>query len=157
MLCRDTCFQKFATDNLERLRGLPESELLTEFKGLKINLRQGFVSPGMGDLQQKLLTVEEAKKRKAEQICQAKKRQSCDKWSSPRQYNDLRDSHCNIAKDTPANPHLMQLLELSFALLVLLCLEGVVAWLSISMPLQQLPVDGADTVLVVAARLRQGR
>ena len=80
----ETCFQKFVTDNLERLRGLPESELLTEFKGLKINLRQGFVSTGMGDLQQKLLTVEEAKKRKAEQVCQARKRQRLLQMEQPK-------------------------------------------------------------------------
>ena len=71
----ETRFQKFVTDNLERLRGLPEPKLLTEFRDLKINLRQGFVCTGMGDLQQKLLTVEEAKKRKAEQVCRTKKRQ----------------------------------------------------------------------------------
>ena len=40
----ETCFQKFVIDNLECLRGLPESELLQEFKDLKINLRQGFVA-----------------------------------------------------------------------------------------------------------------
>lgn len=71
----ETCFHKFVTDNLERLRGLPESELLTEFKELKINLRQGFVSTGMGDLQHKMLTVDEARKRKAEQTCRARKQQ----------------------------------------------------------------------------------
>lgn len=43
----ETCFQNFVTDNLQRLRGLPESELLREFKDLKINLRQGFVATGM--------------------------------------------------------------------------------------------------------------
>ena len=32
----------------------------------KLTLRQGFVSTGMGDLQSKLLTVAEAKKRKAD-------------------------------------------------------------------------------------------
>ncbi|KAL3155223.1 Protein kinase, membrane associated tyrosine threonine 1 [Trebouxia sp. C0010 RCD-2024] len=31
----ETCFQKFVTDNLQRLRELPESELLREFKDLK--------------------------------------------------------------------------------------------------------------------------
>ncbi|DBA82354.1 TPA: hypothetical protein ACH3X2_000611 [Trebouxia sp. C0005] len=80
----ETCFQKFVTDNLERLRGLPESELLTEFRDLKINLRQGFVSTGMGDLQQKLLTVDEAKKRKAEQVCQARKRQKLLQMEQPK-------------------------------------------------------------------------
>lgn len=49
-----TCFQKFVTDNLQRLRGLPESELLRELKHLKINLQQGFVATGMGDLQKRL-------------------------------------------------------------------------------------------------------
>ncbi|DBA69690.1 TPA: hypothetical protein ACH3X2_012625 [Trebouxia sp. C0005] len=71
----ETCFQKFITDNLQRLRELTEAELLTEFNGLKLNLRQGFVSTGMGDLKGKMLTRDEAKKRKAEQICQARKQQ----------------------------------------------------------------------------------
>ena len=60
----ETCFQKFVGDNLQRLRGLSEADLIKEFAGLKLNLRQGFVSTGMGDLQSKLLTVAEAKKRK---------------------------------------------------------------------------------------------
>ena len=71
----ETCFQKFITDNLQRLRDLAEPELLTEFKDLKLNLRQGFVSTGMGDLQSKLLTVNDAKKRKVEQAYQARKQQ----------------------------------------------------------------------------------
>ena len=65
----ETCFQKFVSDNLQRLRGLSEADLVKEFAGLKLiqvqNLRQGFVSTGMGDPQSKLLTVAEAKKRKA--------------------------------------------------------------------------------------------
>ena len=69
----ETCFQKFITDNLQRLRELTEPELLAEFKNLKLNLRQGFVSTGMGDLQTKLLTLDDAKKRKAEHICQTRK------------------------------------------------------------------------------------
>ena len=64
----ETCFQKFATDNLQRLRGLPESELLRESKDLKTNLHHGFVATGMGDLQKGLLTVNAAKKRKAEDL-----------------------------------------------------------------------------------------
>ena len=71
----ETCFHKFIADNLQRLRGLTEPVLLTEFKDLKLNLRQGFVSTGMGDLRGKLLTIEDAKKRKAEQVCQARKKQ----------------------------------------------------------------------------------
>ena len=71
----ETCFQKFVSDNLQRLRGLSEAELVKEFAGLKLNLRQGFVSTGMGDLQSKLLTVAEAKKRKAETGLQSKKQQ----------------------------------------------------------------------------------
>ena len=74
----ETCFHKFVTDNLQRLRGLSESELHKKFKELKINLRQGFVSTGMGDLQHDLLTVYyvgDAKKRKAEQVRQARKQQ----------------------------------------------------------------------------------
>ena len=71
----ETCFQKFITDNLQRLRELTEQDLCKEFKDLKLNLRQGFVSTGMGDLQSKLLTVTEAKKRKADIDTQARKQQ----------------------------------------------------------------------------------
>jgi hypothetical protein len=53
----ETCFQKFVSDNLQRLMGLPETDLIKEFAGLKLNLRQGFVSTGMGDLQSKMLPV----------------------------------------------------------------------------------------------------
>ena len=45
---------------------LTEADLIKEFTQFKLNLRQGFVSTGMGDLQTKLLTVAEAKKRKAD-------------------------------------------------------------------------------------------
>ena len=71
----ETCFQKFVSDNLQRLRDLPEADLIKEFAGLKLNLRQGFVSTGMGDLQSKLLTVAEAKKRKAGIESQSRKQQ----------------------------------------------------------------------------------
>ena len=71
----ETCFQKFVSNNLQRLRGLSEAHLLKEFAGLKLNLRQGFVSTGMGDLQSKLLTLAEAKKRKADIELQSRKRQ----------------------------------------------------------------------------------
>ncbi|KAL3134481.1 hypothetical protein ABBQ38_006335 [Trebouxia sp. C0009 RCD-2024] len=71
----ETCFQKFVSDNLQRLRGLPEADLIKEFAGLKLNLRQGFVSTAMRDLQSKLLTVAEAKKRKADIELQSRKRQ----------------------------------------------------------------------------------
>ena len=69
----ETCFQKFVSDNLQRLRDLPEADLIKEFTQLKLNLRQGFVSTGMGDLQAKVLTVAEAKKRKAEIGLQSRK------------------------------------------------------------------------------------
>ena len=72
----ETCFQKFDSDNLQRLRGLSEADLTKEFVGLKLDLRQDFVSTGMGDLQSKLLTVAEAKKRKADVILQSRKKQS---------------------------------------------------------------------------------
>lgn len=62
----ETCLQKFISDNLLRLRELSETDLIKEFTQHKLNLRQGFVSTGMGDLQSKLLTVAEAKKRKAD-------------------------------------------------------------------------------------------
>ena len=70
-----TCFQKFVSDNLQRLRDLPEADLIKEFTQLKLNLRQGFVSTGMGDLQTKILTLKEAKKRKADIGLQRRKQQ----------------------------------------------------------------------------------
>ena len=70
-----TCFQKFVSDNLQRLRNLVEADLIKEFAGLKLNLRQGFVSTGMGDLQTKMLTLAEAKKRKADTVLQSRKQQ----------------------------------------------------------------------------------
>ena len=69
----ETCFQKFVSDNLQRLRVLSEADLIKKFAGLKLNLRQGFVSTGMGDLQSKLLTVTEAKKRKTDVDVQKRK------------------------------------------------------------------------------------
>ena len=71
----ETCFQKFVSDNLQRLRELSEADLIKEFAQHKLSLRQGFVSTGMGDLQSKLLTVDEAKKRKAEIGLQSRKQQ----------------------------------------------------------------------------------
>ena len=71
----ETCFHKYVTDNLQRLRELSQQDLTKEFKELKLNLRQGFVSTGMGDLKTKLLTVAEAKKRKSDGVTQRKKQQ----------------------------------------------------------------------------------
>ena len=71
----EICFQKYASDNLQRLRSLSQQDLIKEFAELKLNLRQGFVSTGMGDLQSKLLTIDDAKKRKAEHVYQARKQQ----------------------------------------------------------------------------------
>jgi len=71
----ETCFQKFVGDNLQPLRELAEADLIKEFTHLKLNLRQGFVSTGMGDVQTKMLTPTEANKRKAHQVCRAKKQQ----------------------------------------------------------------------------------
>ena len=68
----ETCFQKFVSDNLQRLRELSEADLIKEFAGLKLNLRQRFMSTGMGDLQGKLLTAAEAKKRKADIVTKQK-------------------------------------------------------------------------------------
>ena len=62
----ETCLQKFISDNLLRLTELTEKDLIKEFTQHKLTVRQGFVSTGMGDLQSKLLTVDEAKKRKAD-------------------------------------------------------------------------------------------
>lgn len=71
----ETCFHKFVTDNLQRLRESSQQDLVKEFTDLKLNLRQGFVSTGMGDLKTKLLTVAEAKKRKADTDTQRRKQQ----------------------------------------------------------------------------------
>ena len=79
----ETCFHKFATtcmlsqvrDNLQRLRALAEADLIKEFTQLKLNLRQGLVSTGIGDLQTKMLTLAEAKKRKADTVLQSRKQQ----------------------------------------------------------------------------------
>ncbi|KAL3135137.1 hypothetical protein ABBQ32_008071 [Trebouxia sp. C0010 RCD-2024] len=80
----ETCFQKFVSDNLQRLRDLPEADLIKEFRQLKLNLRQGFVSTGMGDLQTKTLTVTEAKKRKAEIGIQSRKQQKLLRAEQPK-------------------------------------------------------------------------
>lgn len=61
----ETCFHKFLTNNLQRLRRLAEADLTRELAGLKLNLRQGFVCTSMGDLQT-MLSLAEAKKRKAD-------------------------------------------------------------------------------------------
>ena len=73
----ETCLQKFVNDNLQRLRGVAEPDLIKEFTQLKLNLRQGFVSTGMGDLLDKTLTLDEAKKRKADtwSQCSSRKQQ----------------------------------------------------------------------------------
>ena len=78
------CFQKFVSNNLQRLRGLPEADLIKEFAGLELNLRQGVVSTGMGDLQSQLLTVTEAKKRKADIVLQGRKQQKLLQAEQPR-------------------------------------------------------------------------
>ena len=75
-----TCFGKFVSDNLQRLRGLSEQDLIKEFDELKLNLRQGFVSTGMGDLQ--TLTIGEASKRKKDQITARKQDRICWKQNS---------------------------------------------------------------------------
>ena len=80
----ETCFQKFVSDNLQCLSGLSEADLIKEFAGLKLNLRQGFVSTGMGDLQGKLLTVAEAKKREADIELQSRKQQKLLQAEQPR-------------------------------------------------------------------------
>ena len=63
------------SDKLQRLRGLAEAHLLKEFTQLKLNLRQGFVSFGMGNLKTKVLTCTEAKKRKADMVLQSRRQQ----------------------------------------------------------------------------------
>jgi len=81
----ETCFQKFIGENLQRLRDLTEADLIKEFTELKLNLRQGFVSTGMGDLQTKTLTLAEAKKRKAEMVLQSRKQQRLLQAEQPRE------------------------------------------------------------------------
>ena len=80
----ETCFQKFIGENLQRLRDLAEVDLIKEFTQFKLNLRQGFVSTGMGDLQTKLLTVAEAKKRKADIALRSRKQQRLLQAEQPR-------------------------------------------------------------------------
>jgi len=80
----ETCFHKFVTDNLQRLRGWSQRDLIEEFTDLKLNLRQGFVSTGMGDLKTKLLTIDEAKKRKADASTQRRKQQKLMQAEQPR-------------------------------------------------------------------------
>ena len=80
----ETCFQKFVSDNLQRLTELPEADLIKEFSQLKLNLRQGFVATGMGDLQTKTLTITQAKKRKAEIGLQSRKQQKLLQAEQPR-------------------------------------------------------------------------
>ena len=79
-----TCFQKFVSDNLQRLKSLTEAYVIKEFAGLKLNLRQGFIATGMGDLQSKLLTVAEARKRQASIELQSKKHQKLTQAEQPR-------------------------------------------------------------------------
>lgn len=57
----ESCFQKKISNDLDRLRSLSEPELLAELKALKLNLRDGFINTGMGDLEQQILCVDEAK------------------------------------------------------------------------------------------------
>ena len=80
----ETCFQKFVSNNLQRLRELSEADLIKEFACLKLNLRQGFVSTGMGDLQSKLLTAAEAKKRKADIELRSRQQQKLLQAKQPR-------------------------------------------------------------------------
>ena len=80
-----TCFQNFVTDKLQRLRALSEPDLFKEFTDLKLNLRQGFLSTGMGNLQNKMLTLDEARKRKADMDTQARKQQKLLLQEQPRE------------------------------------------------------------------------
>ena len=71
----ETCFHKFVSDDLSRLRELSKQDLIKEFTDRKVDLRQAFVSTGMGDLQTKMLTLAEAKKRKADVVLKSRKQQ----------------------------------------------------------------------------------
>ncbi|KAL3134269.1 hypothetical protein ABBQ38_006533 [Trebouxia sp. C0009 RCD-2024] len=92
----ETCFQKFVSDNLQHLRGLSEADLVKEFAGLKLNLRQGLVSTDMGDLQSKLLTVAEAKKRKAEIGLQSRKQQKLLQAEQPKTIECAASRHVQL-------------------------------------------------------------
>ncbi len=81
----ETCLHQFVSDNLQRLRGLPKQDLIKEFTDRKVNLRQAFVTTGMGDLRTKLLTVAEARKRKADIVSQSRKQQRLLQTEQPRQ------------------------------------------------------------------------
>ena len=71
----ETCFHNFVSNNLQRLRGLPKQDPIKEFTDHKLDLRQAFVSTGMGDLQTKMLTLAQAKKRRADMVLQSRKQQ----------------------------------------------------------------------------------
>ncbi|DBA92527.1 TPA: hypothetical protein ACH3X1_002758 [Trebouxia sp. C0004] len=67
------------TTQFKKLQQLPQRISIPDILDMqgqqKLNLRQGFVSTGMGDLQTKLLTMAEAKKRKANISSQSRKQQ----------------------------------------------------------------------------------
>ncbi|KAL3143134.1 hypothetical protein ABBQ38_003403 [Trebouxia sp. C0009 RCD-2024] len=60
---------------LSPTRELPKQDLIKEFTDRKVDLGQAFVSTGMGDLQTKMLTLAEAKKRKGDMVLQSRKQQ----------------------------------------------------------------------------------
>ena len=67
-----TSFKK--QQQLPRHVSIPDI-LNMQFTELKLDLRQGSVSTGMGDLQTKTLTLAEANKRRAEMVLQSRKQQ----------------------------------------------------------------------------------
>ncbi|DBA74982.1 TPA: hypothetical protein ACH3X1_010325 [Trebouxia sp. C0004] len=71
--------------DLLNMHGQRGEDLIKEFTDRKVNLRQAFVTTGMGDLQTKLLTVAEAKKRKADIVSQSRKQQRLLQTEQPRQ------------------------------------------------------------------------
>ncbi|DBA98243.1 TPA: hypothetical protein ACH3X1_001167 [Trebouxia sp. C0004] len=107
----ETCLQKFVSDNLQRLRHIRSpvpapGYMIKEFAGLnsKLNLMQGFVSTGMGDLQSKLLTVAEAKKRKVDIESQGRKQQKLLQTEQPGLLQ--AQIHLNATNSHALKPHL---------------------------------------------------
>ena len=115
----ETCLQKFVSDHLQR-RG----KLIKEFTQQKLNLRQGFVSTGMGDLQSKLLTVAEAKKRKATIESQSRGQQ---KLLQAENLRTVESSACLHTESSLVStlPLLLLLLQGFFIILVFHNLSGL--------------------------------
>ena len=88
--CNADVLSEVVGNNLQRLRNLAEADLVKEFTQLKLNHTtqakpEKFVSTGMGDPQTKMLTVAEAKKRKADTVLKSRKQQRLPQAEQPRE------------------------------------------------------------------------